>query len=158
MHFHLPTAPGSPAQNSTVERTTSTTISLSWEPPVDDQRNGIITLYIIRVVSVDAGTTAYYNSSVLSATVTPLKPSTTYECSIAAETSAGRGPFSSPMTVQTDEAGIRYTNEGVAYIHFHIYIPTYQTEHSIVVVQCTHAPTIELRGDLTWDPCPHVQS
>ena len=105
-HFHLPTAPGSPAQNSTVERTTSTTISLSWEPPADDQRNGIITLYIIRVVSVDAGTTAYYNSSVPSATVTSLKPYTTYECSIAAETSAGRGPFSSPITVQTDEAGI----------------------------------------------------
>ena len=63
-------------------------------------------VYVIRVVSVDEGTTLYYNSSVPSATVTSLKPYTTYECSIAAETSAGRGPFNSAITIQTDEAGI----------------------------------------------------
>ena len=79
---------------------------MSWEPPASDKRNGIIILYIIRVISVDEGTTMYFNSSALSTTVTSLKPYTTYECSVAAETSAGRGPFSSAVTVETDEAGI----------------------------------------------------
>ena len=100
------TAPSSPAQNSSVDSTTATSISLSWEAPADDQINGIIVRYVIRVVLVDTGMTYYYNSSVLTATITSLKPYTTYECSIAAVTSAGRGPFSSAITVQTDEAGI----------------------------------------------------
>ena len=102
--FYPQTAPSSPAQNATAEGTTSTSISLSWEPPASDKRNGII----IRVISVDEGKTMYFNSSALSTTVTSLKPFTTYECSVAAETSAGRGPFSSAVTVETDEAGIHY--------------------------------------------------
>ena len=104
--FH-PAAPSSPARNSSVEATTATSVSLSWDPPADDQRNGIITSYVIRVLLVDRGTTEYYNSSITSVTLTSLKPYTTYECSVAAVTSAGRGPFSSAITVQTDEAGMQ---------------------------------------------------
>ena len=102
-----PIAPSSPVQNNSVGLTTSTSISLTWEPPADDQINGIIVLYIIRVVPVNGGATLYYNSSTTSVTLTSLSPYTTYECYIAAETSAGRGPFSSALTVQTDESGIR---------------------------------------------------
>ena len=63
-------------------------------------------VYVIRVVSMDRGTTTYFNSSTTSVTVTSLSPYTMYACSIAAETNAGRGPFSRAITVQTDEAGI----------------------------------------------------
>jgi receptor-type tyrosine-protein phosphatase Q len=97
-------APSSPAQNSSVESITATSISLTWDPPAEDQRNGIIILYVIRVVSVKGRMTSYYNSSVSSVTLTSLKPYTTYECSISAETSAGRGPYSNAISVRTDEA------------------------------------------------------
>ena len=99
------TAPSSPVQNASVDSTTATSIHLSWEPPEDDQKNGIILRYIIYVIPVDGGTTIYFNSIVTSATVTSLRPYTLYDCSIAAETSVGRGPFSSAITVRTDEAG-----------------------------------------------------
>lgn len=79
---------------------------MSWEPPADEQINGIIVLYIIRVVPVSGGATLYYNSSVPRVTLTSLRPYTVYQCYIAAETSAGRGPFSSALTVETDEAGM----------------------------------------------------
>ena len=99
------TAPSSAAENTSVDSTTATSIYLSWEPPEDDQKNGIILRYIIRVVPVNGGTTIYLNSTETSATVTSLRPYTLYDCSIAAATSVGRGPFSSAITVRTDEAG-----------------------------------------------------
>ena len=71
-------------------------------------------VYVIRVISVDRGITAYFNSSTTSVTVTSLSPYTMYACSIAAETNAGRGPFSRVITVQTDEAGNK--NYVMAYI------------------------------------------
>ena len=64
-------------------------------------------VYVIRIISVDAGTTFYLNSTTTSVTIMSLSPYTVYDCSIAAATSAGRGPFSSAITVRTDEAGNR---------------------------------------------------
>ena len=57
----------------------------------------------------------YLNSTSTSVTVTSLRPYTTYDCSIAAETSAGRGPFSSVITVRTDEAGTQTMCNVVSY-------------------------------------------
>ena len=47
----------------------------------------------------------FIGSSKLSYEIAHLLPFTTYTISIAAETSAGIGPFSDPITVQTSEAG-----------------------------------------------------
>ena len=99
------TAPSSAAQNTSVDSITATSIHLSWEPPEDDQKNGIIWRYVIRVVPINGGTTIYLNSTETSATVTSLRPYTLYDCSIAAETRVGRGPFSSAIIVRTEEAG-----------------------------------------------------
>lgn len=70
-----------------------------------DKRNGIIIFYTIRIVVEDQGITGYYNSTSLNITLTELKPYTTYKCSIAAVTDAGRGPFSTALTVETEEDG-----------------------------------------------------
>lgn len=41
--------------------------------------------------------------------VTQLHPYYWYECSVAAETSSGRGPFTPAITLRTMEDGIVYT-------------------------------------------------
>ena len=102
----LPLVPSSPAQNVSVVSTTATTLLLRWEPPQDYQQNGIIVQYTVRVVSVDGEVSVTLDSASIDISVTTLRPYTTYNCSIAAETSIGRGPFSSVITAQTDEAGI----------------------------------------------------
>ena len=99
------TVPSSPAHNVLAYNITSTSIYLSWDPPPDDQRNGIIVQYSIRIVPPLGGTIVYFNSTATSIVVTPLSPYTTYRCSVAAATSMGRGPFSGAIMVQTHEAG-----------------------------------------------------
>lgn len=79
---------------------------MSWEPPPDDQWNGVIVQYVIHVAEI-GGENFYLNVTFSSTMVTSLSPYTTYWFFIAAETSAGRGPFSSAITVQTDEAGYK---------------------------------------------------
>ena len=98
-------APSAPPQNVSLDSITSSSISLSWEPPLDDQRNGIIVQYTIRIVLVDEGSYIFVNSTIPSVTVTSLRPYTTYDCFVAAETSAGRGPFSTSLIIVTEEAG-----------------------------------------------------
>ena len=102
--FLYTSAPSAPAQNVSVDNTTSESITLSWEPPVDEQQNGIIINYVVRV-AVEGGTATYFNSTTTYIVIASLRPYTTYEYSIAAETSAGMGPFSSINTIRTDEAG-----------------------------------------------------
>ena len=97
-------APSAPTQNVSVDNTTSVSITISWEPPADEQQNGIIINYVVRV-AVEGGTATYFNSTTTYIVITSLRPYTTYEYSIAAETSAGMGPFSSINTIRTDEAG-----------------------------------------------------
>ena len=102
--FLYTSAPSAPAQNVSVDNTTSESITLSWEPPADEQQNGIVINYAVRV-AVEGGTATYLNSTTTYIVITSLRPYTTYECSIAAETSAGMGPFSSITITQTGEAG-----------------------------------------------------
>ena len=106
MYFlYFSTVPSSPAHNVLVYSITSTSIHLSWDPPPDDQRNGIIVHYTVRIVPSLGGTNVYLNTTVTSTVITSLGPYTIYSCSVAAATSAGRGPFSSAIMVQTNEAG-----------------------------------------------------
>ena len=104
MSFLYTSAPSAPVQNVSVDNTTSESITVSWEPPADEQQNGIIINYVVQVAA-EGETATYLNSTTTYIVITSLKPYTNYEYSIAAETSAGRGPFSSISTTQTDEAG-----------------------------------------------------
>ena len=98
--------PSSPAQNVLAYNTTSTSIYLSWDPPPHDQRNGIILHYTVRVIPQYGGIVVYLNSTVTSIIVASLTPYTIYTYSVAAVTSVGRGPFSSAIMIQTNEAGV----------------------------------------------------
>ena len=101
-------APGSSPQNFNATETSSDSVSLTWDPPEAEQQNGVITGYVINVTVAMTEETFQLISSGnrLTVTVESLMPFTTYNFVIAAQTSAGIGPFSITISAQTDEAGM----------------------------------------------------
>lgn len=98
--------PSAPPLNVTIESVLSRSLSISWQPPADKDRNGIITQYTISYLNLEEVDTYIINTTEIENTVTDLTPFTTYEVKVAAHTSAGRGPFSVVQTLQTQESGI----------------------------------------------------
>ena len=79
---------------------------LSWSPPPSGKQNGIITNYVISITEDDSGDQFTESTSNTSLTIdNNFRPYYTYTCVIAAETSAGQGPFSSEISFTTDEYG-----------------------------------------------------
>lgn len=97
-------APSAPPESPTAGEISSDAISLTWAPPPLENQNGVIIRYVINVTVVGTGETFLTFSSTNSLTLGSLRPFTTYVCVIAAETSAGVGPFSISISAQTDEA------------------------------------------------------
>ena len=81
---------------------------ISWAPPHESDRNGIITKYTINISAVETGEEfqLQLNSTTTSFTITTLRPYTTYHCIIAASTSVGIGPFSTTLSTLTPEDGL----------------------------------------------------
>ena len=86
----------------------STSILLTWDPPPITQRNGIITSYSI--TQVVAGVSSTLSTTEQTLLVTSLRPFTSYTFEIAASTSVGLGPRTSPITENTPEAGKYYNS------------------------------------------------
>lgn len=100
------TVPAGSPLNITVVVTSSFKADLSWIPPLTDQQNGVITKYIINITDDDTREELPQVSTTYpSLTLNNLQPYTTYTCIIAAQTSAGPGPFSSTISFTTDEYG-----------------------------------------------------
>ena len=100
------TAPTAAPQNFAVVVSSAFEADLSWFLPASDKQNGIITNYVINVTEDDSGDQFQESTSNTSLTIdSNLRPYYTYTCVIAAETSAGRGPFSSAISFTTDEHG-----------------------------------------------------
>lgn len=79
---------------------------MTWQPPPPEHQNGIITAYIVNVSLEDNETLVqHYTTSSLSVTLVGLLPFSTYMVLVAAETSVGRGPFSSGLRIYTPEDG-----------------------------------------------------
>lgn len=97
--------------------TTPYTISITWTSPPPDEQNGVITGYIINVTHADTLVVVQYHTVVTSIILMDLDPYTTYVCVVAAETSAGIGPFSHLFFVQTKEAG--KTIQDITFIILH---------------------------------------
>ena len=83
---------------------TSTSLSLSWLPPLEGTQNGIIRSYIVHIREVDTDQLSYYNSTETMLVVGPVHPYYNYECSVAAVT-ISQGPFSDTFLVETPEDG-----------------------------------------------------
>ncbi len=71
------------------------TVNITWQPPPEDQRNGLIQSYVVVVseVAQDADAEHTLDTEELSAVVGGLHPYRLYNCKVAAVTSAGRGVF-----------------------------------------------------------------
>lgn len=67
--------------------------------------NGVITGYLVNVTAVETGQTFQASSTTTYLVIQSLEPFTIYLCAIAAVTNAGMGPFTTPLTVQTNETG-----------------------------------------------------
>ena len=84
---------------------TSESFYLSWSPPPVEDRNGAITGYTIQVTNAGTEETFTVTSQGSSTEIRSLRPFTTYTCVVAAQTSAGIGPYSTTVMIRTDEAG-----------------------------------------------------
>ena len=81
-------------------------ILLSWDLPEPAGRNGIITGHTIRALEVPTGQVFSYNlTNHTDFLISNLHPYYDYQCSVAAVTVVGAGPFSEPVTVRTNESG-----------------------------------------------------
>lgn len=82
----------------------SRSLSLTWEPLLEENRNGIIIEYTV-FVTADDGTAMELTATDTSLVVNNLCPFTTYTCSVSASTSEGRGPPSPTVLRTTPEDG-----------------------------------------------------
>ncbi|XP_064085211.1 roundabout homolog 2-like [Macrobrachium nipponense] len=97
-------APSASPQGVSVQLTNVTTASLFWSPPPPLHRNGIITDYQIDMVtsSGEVFLSKTVNGTVTSLRVHNLTLGNSYHLTLAASTSAGRGPFTPPISLHVD--------------------------------------------------------
>lgn len=82
----------------------STTIQLRWETVPEQDRNGIIIGYTIKVLETETQNAVTRTSTSTNIEVNGLQPFTAYNCSVAAYTTVGTGP-SAYLIVTTCEDG-----------------------------------------------------
>ena len=101
--------PSAAPSGFTVTAKTSTSITASWQLPLEDDRNGIITgfkLFYKKKSSSGSPTQLNINGgSTLTKVVTGLDEYTEYEFQVLAYTSIGGGPKSNPKSTRTKQAG-----------------------------------------------------
>ena len=85
--------------NLTFPRTTTTTLTLSWDPPRFDLQNGIIRYYVVYVSDLTSGTSWDFTTNMTRVVVDNLQPFYQYNCSVAAFT-IDLGPVSDTVTVR----------------------------------------------------------
>ena len=99
----MPTEPDAPPQNLTINVLSSTSVQLSWEPPIQTTHNGILRTYHILVVNNNSD--ILVDSSVTTHNISNLTPFTRYSFQIRAENNAGVGPYSEAVNATTLEDG-----------------------------------------------------
>ena len=107
--------PSQAPKSLTVTAGSSTTVTASWQLPLLDSRNGIITgfklFYKKKTASGSLAMLRIDNGAIHDKTVTGLDKNTEYEFQVLAFTSTGDGPKSSPVLVRTMKDG-KNLNDG----------------------------------------------
>lgn len=84
----------------------STSFTLSWTPPSFSYLNGPNITYIVVIESVhDSSHLSNHTSDGSNTTIFGLQPYTSYSCRVAASNSAGVGPYSTEIIIETAEDG-----------------------------------------------------
>ena len=102
--FLVPSAsPGSLASSSVGKRS----FTLTWQPLAQQYHNGILTHFRLQFENRRTGRYSYNNvhNRTLRYTASSMSPYTLYECSVAAATVNGTGPYSSEISLRTSEDG-----------------------------------------------------
>ena len=113
-HFFLSLAPTAPPTNFVISAVNSTALSLAWNPPPLEHRNGLITKYTLTCHETVNGSSYLVESPVFPYTVNNngsidlvlngFRPGTTINCSVTASNEAGTGPAAHDDTI-TQEQG-----------------------------------------------------
>lgn len=90
---------------------TSSGVELLWNQPILEERNGIITGYLLLLTNQRMGSELNLNSTTNFISISMLSPFTAYTVIIAAATEVGAGPYSPQLGFSTDEDGIEYMYE-----------------------------------------------
>ena len=91
---------------------TSTTITVHWEPVECIDSNGVITGYSIQYVEVESGTSETVivtDGSILQLRIEDLSTTTDYSVAVAAVNSVGTGDYSDPYLITTDSECVMST-------------------------------------------------
>ena len=106
----LSSAPSGPPLNAMATVISSSVIQLEWKPPVERERNGIISNYLIDVTplndfngQINSSMQLNTSSDGTSFNITDLEAFLEYNMRVSAENSAGVGPPSSPDISATTE-------------------------------------------------------
>ena len=83
----------------------ATVLHTTWSPPPLDQRNGLLTGYIVELTDTQASTTRRRQTNGTTFQWDSLHPDYVYRCRVAATTEAGTGLFTQYVSVQMPEAG-----------------------------------------------------
>ena len=106
----LETAPTGPPTDLTTRVLSANIISVTWDPPVPIDRNGVISHYTLSYRGIERDTssrevTLYSNDSFFTNYIlTELDEHTNYNISVSASTAVGSGPIATVVT-QTDQEG-----------------------------------------------------
>ena len=96
----------------------STTISLSWNPPPEEHQNGEIDFYIVLCWDGYSGSLFQHQTPSTNKTVYGLRPFYTYNCNVSAFT-VELGPFSASTNITTLEDGRKTTMSNKMYYTKH---------------------------------------
>ena len=102
MHSAAPTAP---PENLHATPLDSRTLHIAWQPPVEEERNGIIRRYVINITELNSGNEYQLENSSTKITVQDLHPFYRYSYSVAAETVA-LGPSTPGSIIKMPEDGM----------------------------------------------------
>ena len=81
------------------------TLVLTWSPPAEEDKNGVIRGYTVNITEVNTGRTWQLQTGNTWLTVQSLHPHYSYRCSVAARTAIGVGPYTYIATAELPEAG-----------------------------------------------------
>ena len=99
------TAPTAPPKNLIAAPLDPRTLHITWQPPVEEDRNGIIRRYIINITELNSGNEYQLENASTEITVQDLHSFYRYSYSVAAETVA-LGPFTPASIIEMPEDGM----------------------------------------------------
>ena len=147
MHSAAPTAP---PENLHATPLDSRTLHIAWQPPVEEERNGIIRRYVINITELNSGNEYQLENASTEITVQDLHPFYRYSYSVAAETVA-LGPFTPASIIEMPEDGkfIKVYHNAYYYVVFSLTTAPSATPSNVTITNITAFSLL-----LRWNPPP----